>query len=48
MRALDAIHLASMLVARDAWPDLHVLILDRRLIDNLTALGVPLAISTVV
>lgn len=41
VRALDAIHLASVLVAWDAWRDLHVLALDRRVRANLTALRIP-------
>jgi hypothetical protein len=42
VRTLDAIHLASVLVARDAWPRLHLLTLDRRIEANAKALGVDL------
>ena len=45
VRALDAIHLASVLVARDAWPGLRLLTLDRRIEANAKALGVELAVA---
>ncbi|MBC7894514.1 MAG: PIN domain-containing protein [Cytophagaceae bacterium] len=39
VRALDAIHLGSALVAREAWPDLVILTLDQRVRRNAVALG---------
>ena len=39
VRALDAIHLGSALVARDAWPELVLLTLDQRVRSNAEALG---------
>jgi hypothetical protein len=39
LRALDAIHLGSALVAREAWPDLRLLTLDQRVRANAIALG---------
>jgi predicted nucleic acid-binding protein len=43
VRALDAIHLASVLLARDAWPGIRLLTRDRRIGDNAAALGLALA-----
>lgn len=40
VRALDAIHLASALVAREAWSDFALLSLDSRVRDNAAAIGV--------
>jgi hypothetical protein len=40
VRALDAVHLASVLVAREAWPGLALLSLDVRVRANAAALGV--------
>lgn len=42
VRTLDALHLASALLARSAMPEVHVLSLDRRVRDNAHALGFPL------
>lgn len=39
LRALDAIHLASALVARDLWKDIAVLSFDERVRSNAIALG---------
>lgn len=39
VRALDAVHLASALVAREGWPDLAMLSLDQRVRDNAAALA---------
>lgn len=39
VRALDAIHLGSALVAREAWPELLILTLDQRVRSNVDALG---------
>lgn len=41
VRALDAIHLASAIVAREVWPDLVVLSFDERVRANTAALGYP-------
>ncbi|MGQ0767176.1 MAG: type II toxin-antitoxin system VapC family toxin [Gemmatimonadota bacterium] len=43
VRALDAIHLGSVLVAREAWPELKVLTFDDRVRANAAALGLALA-----
>ena len=43
IRALDALHLASALLAREAWPKLTMLSLDHRVRDNATALTIPVA-----
>lgn len=43
VRALDAIHLASALVARDAWKDLMILTFDERVRRNAEALGFAVA-----
>lgn len=40
VRSLDAIHLASIMIAREVWPELTVLSLDERVRANATALGV--------
>jgi hypothetical protein len=42
VRALDAIHLGSILVALEAWPALTILTLDQRVRVNLGALGLQL------
>jgi predicted nucleic acid-binding protein len=39
IRALDAIHLASAMVAREVWPELAVLSFDERVRANAAALG---------
>lgn len=39
VRALDAIHLASVMVAREVWPELAVLSFDEGVRANATALG---------
>lgn len=39
IRALDAIHLASAMVAREVWPDLAVLSFNERVRANAAALG---------
>jgi predicted nucleic acid-binding protein len=39
VRTLDAIHLATALAFTEAFPDLALLALDRRVTDNATALG---------
>lgn len=39
VRTLDAIHLATALAFIDAFPDLKILTLDRRILDNATSLG---------
>jgi predicted nucleic acid-binding protein len=39
VRALDAIHLASAIVAREAWPELVILSYDERVRVNALALG---------
>lgn len=39
VRALDAIHLASVTLAREVWPDLTVLSLDDRIRASTSALG---------
>lgn len=44
VRALDAIHLASVLIAREAWPGLRLLTLDRLAEATAKALGVELAV----
>lgn len=41
IRALDAIHLASAIVARDVWRDLAVLSLDERVRVNAVRFGLP-------
>lgn len=43
VRALDAIHLASALLAHEAWPDLRLLTRDKRVEANAEALRLPLA-----
>lgn len=43
LRALDALHLASALIARDVLPDLALLSLDRRIRAAGRELGLPLA-----
>ena len=39
IRALDAIHLASAMVAREVWPEVAVLSLDERVRANAAAMG---------
>lgn len=39
VKTLDAIHLATALAFAEAFPDLEILSLDRRLLENATALG---------
>jgi hypothetical protein len=39
VRTLDAIHLATALAFAEALPDLRMLTLDRRILDNAAALG---------
>ena len=39
VRSLDAIHLASLMQMRTAWPDLELLSFDKRLLNNAKALG---------
>lgn len=43
VRTLDALHLASALVARSVAPDLHVLTLDQRVRENAVRLGLETA-----
>jgi predicted nucleic acid-binding protein len=40
LRTLDALHLATALALSDAFPDLAILALDRRLVANAAALGI--------
>ncbi len=40
VRALDALHLGTLLVIRTSIPDIHVLSLDDRVRDNATLLGI--------
>lgn len=43
VRTLDAIHLATSLKFAEAFPDLKILSLDKRIIDNTELLGIELA-----